>query len=103
MNARVDTGNRRTNYNFPDSYTEGRNTFTRWASRWRFAPSLEVRNTFYYSTHLLDWPILKTTYGPRRPVWFNATSFSFIATIRSPAIALNCNRTHDSPHQPRSV
>jgi iron complex outermembrane recepter protein len=55
VNARIEPQTRRSNYNLQDSYTDGKNTFTRAMVDWRANASFSLRAQLYYATHFLDW------------------------------------------------
>ncbi|MGL4574609.1 MAG: TonB-dependent receptor, partial [Burkholderiaceae bacterium] len=55
VNARIDPQTRRFNYNLQDSFTDGKNTFTRLKLDWRASDAWTLRTQLYYATHWLDW------------------------------------------------
>jgi iron complex outermembrane recepter protein len=55
VNARIDPRTRRFNYNLQDSFTDGKNTFTRAQVNWRASAAFALRAQLYYVTHFLDW------------------------------------------------
>lgn len=60
VNARIEPGTRRANYNIADNYAETENTFHRLRAEWTPSAKVEIRNETYVATQLLRWRNLES-------------------------------------------